>query len=168
MPLWIRMSDGMQKLSKSNLQNEKSSSFLKWKHQSRNDSWLSRFVTLGWTGAGQESTDVQFRGQNFRWYWTSLPSMNFILGNVENDIAISYDVDTEIQGRDSWVNQRLFSYLQSDPKFSNSVPPRLSPLCFYRIPIQGSCGASLNGEFWIIGGWNEGRQVFTTGNRIKI
>ena len=45
MPLWIRMSDGMQKLSKSNLQNEKSSSLLKWKHQSRNDSRLSRFVT---------------------------------------------------------------------------------------------------------------------------
>ena len=38
----------------------------------------------------------------------------------------------------------------------------------YRIPIQGSCGASLNGEFWIIGGWNEGRQVFTTVDRIKI
>ena len=47
MPLWVRMSDGMWKLSKSNLQNEKSSSFLKWKHQSRNDSRLSRFVTLG-------------------------------------------------------------------------------------------------------------------------
>ena len=52
--------------------------------------------------------------------------MNFIVGNVENDIAISYDTDTEIQGRDSWENQRLFSYLQLDPKFSNSVPPRLS------------------------------------------
>lgn len=32
------------------------------------------------------------------------------------------------------------------------------------IPVQGSCGASLNGEFWIIGGWNEGRQVFITVN----
>ena len=38
----------------------------------------------------------------------------------------------------------------------------------YRIPIQGSCGASLNGEFWIIGGWNEGRQVFIIIDRIKI
>ena len=36
------------------------------------------------------------------------------------------------------------------------------------IPIQGSCGASLNGEFWIIGGWNEGRQVFITVNRVTI
>lgn len=25
--------------------------------------------------------------------------------------------------------------------------------------IQGSCGASLNGQFWIIGGWNEPRQI---------
>jgi len=25
--------------------------------------------------------------------------------------------------------------------------------------VYGSCGASLNGQYWIIGGWNEKRQV---------
>ena len=47
-------------------------------------------------------------------------------------------------------------------RHSDTCIDRLGP----RIPIQGSCGASLNGEFWIIGGWNEGRQVFTAVNRI--
>ena len=87
-----------------------------------------------------------------------------MLGNVENDITISYDTDTEIQGRDFRDCFHNYSLIQ----FEHDPFAILRTLGTRIIPIQGSCGASLNGEFWIIGGWNEGRQVFITVNRVTI